>query len=125
MENLHSEGAAAGARPRERWLPDDDVAVPVDVVRRRLRRRQEHPRELAEALQLSLSSATQLVRRTQRAGLIRRVVSTADGRVNYLRLTEEGERRLAKAVAHLRTERRRLRAALSDRAGASRPVTGS
>jgi len=69
-------------------------------------------RELAETLQLSPSSATQLVRRAQRIGLVRREVSATDGRVNYLCLTEEGERRLAAAVADLRGERRRLRAAL-------------
>jgi len=71
-------------------------------------------RELAESLQLSPSSVTQLVRRAQQNGLVRREVSPTDGRVNYLALTEEGELRLAGAVARLRTERRRLRAALED-----------
>ncbi len=72
-------------------------------------------RELAATLQLSPSSVTQLVRRAQQSGLLRREVSSTDGRVNYLELTEEGERRLAGAVAQLRTERRRLRAALDSR----------
>jgi DNA-binding MarR family transcriptional regulator len=72
-------------------------------------------RELANALRLSPSSVTQLVRRAQQAGLVVRKVSLSDGRVNYLELTDEGERRLARAVAGLRTERRRLRAALDGR----------
>ena len=71
-------------------------------------------RELAETLQLSPSSVTQLVRRSQQIGLLRREVSPEDGRVNYLVLTEEGERRLSAAVAELRTDRRRLRAAVED-----------
>src|SRR5919109_2041930 len=52
--------------------------------------------ELAERLQLAQSTVTELVRRAEEAGLVERERSTADGRVAHLRLTREGERRLAK-----------------------------
>ena len=51
--------------------------------------------ELAEQLQLAQSTVTELVARSVDAGLIEREGSASDGRVTYLRLTEEGERRLA------------------------------
>src|SRR5919199_3931944 len=51
--------------------------------------------ELAERLQLAQSTVTELVRRAEAAGLLERSRSSADGRVAYIRLTEEGERRFA------------------------------
>ena len=69
--------------------------------------------QLAETLQLAQSSVTQLVRRARDDGLLEREVSARDGRVHYLRVTPEGERRLAGAVAALRVERKRLSAALA------------
>ena len=66
--------------------------------------------ELAERLQLAQSTVTELVRRAEEVGLVERETSAVDGRVAYLRLTEEGERRLAKAVARLTGERDALRA---------------
>jgi DNA-binding MarR family transcriptional regulator len=63
---------------------------------------------LAQALDVAQSSVTQLVRRTEDAGLLRREVSSADARVRYLRLTKKGERALARAVAGLRPERASL-----------------
>ena len=66
--------------------------------------------ELAERLQLAQSTVTELVRRAEEAGLVEREQSALDGRVAHLRLTEEGERRLAKAVARLTGERDALRA---------------
>jgi DNA-binding MarR family transcriptional regulator len=64
--------------------------------------------ELAERLQLAQSTVTELVRRAESVGLIRREPSPKDGRVAYLSLTPEGERRLAGAVSDLGLERKRL-----------------
>lgn len=64
--------------------------------------------ELTATLGVAQSSVTQLVRRVEDAGLVRREVSSSDARVRYLRLTTLGERQLAKAVAALHEERTRL-----------------
>jgi DNA-binding MarR family transcriptional regulator len=66
--------------------------------------------ELAERLQLAQSTVTELVRRAEEVGLVKRETSAVDGRVAHLRLSEEGERRLAKAVVRLTGERDALRA---------------
>jgi DNA-binding MarR family transcriptional regulator len=66
--------------------------------------------ELSRRLQLAQSTVTELVRRAEGAGLVSREPSANDGRVAYLRLTGEGERRLAGAVADLGPESRRLAA---------------
>jgi DNA-binding MarR family transcriptional regulator len=65
--------------------------------------------DLADRLQLAQSTVTELVSRAEDAGLLRREPSAADGRVAYLRLTAEGERRLAKSFTNHATERRALR----------------
>jgi DNA-binding MarR family transcriptional regulator len=64
--------------------------------------------ELSERLQLAQSTVTELVHRAEEAGLIDRKRSAQDGRVTYLRLSTEGERRLAGAVGDLGAEARRL-----------------
>jgi DNA-binding MarR family transcriptional regulator len=64
--------------------------------------------ELAERLQLAQSTVTELVRRAEDAGLIEREQSSSDGRVVYLRLTKEGERRLEQVDEKLQVERKRL-----------------
>jgi DNA-binding MarR family transcriptional regulator len=64
--------------------------------------------ELAERLQLAQSTVTELVARAERAGLVEREGSISDGRVAHLRVSAEGERRLAASVTALRPERRRL-----------------
>src|SRR5438552_4946915 len=69
--------------------------------------------ELAERLQLAQSTVTELVRRAEEVGLIAREPSSVDGRVAYIRLTEEGERRLARSFTELATERAELREAFS------------
>jgi DNA-binding MarR family transcriptional regulator len=69
--------------------------------------------ELAERLQLAQSTVTELVSRAEAIGLVERETSSADGRVAYLRLTEEGERRLAQSFASLAAEREQLRAAVA------------
>jgi DNA-binding MarR family transcriptional regulator len=68
--------------------------------------------ELSERLQLAQSTVTELVGRAEEAGLVGREPSAADGRVAHLRLTEEGERRLASAFTGLESERRHLLSSL-------------
>jgi DNA-binding MarR family transcriptional regulator len=65
--------------------------------------------ELAERLQLAQSSVTELVRRAEEVGLVTREQSREDGRVAHLRLTAEGEQRLANSFTGLAPERRELR----------------
>jgi DNA-binding MarR family transcriptional regulator len=65
--------------------------------------------ELAERLQLAQSTVTELVRRAEEAGLLAREQSANDARVVHLRLTDEGERRLASAFTSLARERADLR----------------
>ncbi len=65
--------------------------------------------ELSERLQLAQSTVTELVRRAEDAGLIEREQSASDGRVAYLRLTKEGERRLERVAEKVVVERARLR----------------
>ena len=66
--------------------------------------------ELAERLQLAQSTVTELVRRAEEVGLVARETSALDGRVAHLRLTEEGERRLARSFSSIAGERDALRA---------------
>lgn len=54
--------------------------------------------EAAERLQLSRNTVTELCTRAETAGLLRREPSQTDARVVYLRVTEEGERRLTGVV---------------------------
>lgn len=70
--------------------------------------------ELARRLQLAQSSVTELVARAERAGLIRRTVSTEDARVVHLRLSDEGEQTFARAFRNLAAEREALREAIAD-----------
>ena len=69
--------------------------------------------ELAERMQLAQSTVTELVSRAEDAGLIGREQSRDDARVAHLRLTAEGERRLALAFTALATERANVRDAFS------------
>jgi DNA-binding MarR family transcriptional regulator len=73
--------------------------------------------QLAERLHLAQNTVTELVARAEAAGLLRREPSASDGRVVHLRLTEEGERRLAATVAELRADRRNLVELIAGRAG--------
>jgi len=65
--------------------------------------------ELSERLQLAQSTVTELVGRAERAGLIQRERSEKDLRVAHLRLTPDGERRLALSVRGLEEQRHELR----------------
>jgi DNA-binding MarR family transcriptional regulator len=70
--------------------------------------------ELARRLALAQSTVTELVQRAEEIGLVRREQSETDGRVAHIGLTEEGERRLARAFTALGVERRRLRKAFAE-----------
>jgi len=70
--------------------------------------------ELAGRLRLAQHTVTELADRAEAAGLVAREGSDDDGRVVRLRLTPEGERRLAATVAELREDRRRLVELLSE-----------
>src|SRR5262245_65104854 len=65
--------------------------------------------ELGKRLQLAQNTVTELVNRAAEAGLVRRRTSAADGRVVYVELTPEGDRRFAQAFDALSDERRALR----------------
>ena len=69
--------------------------------------------DLAERLQLAQSTVTELVRRAEEVGLIEREASEKDGRVVLLRLTAEGEQRLARSFTALAAERAELRSAFA------------
>ena len=64
--------------------------------------------ELAERMQLTQSTVTELVTRAETAGLLRREQSADDARVFWLRLTENGEARLGRTVSRTGRERQRL-----------------
>ena len=64
--------------------------------------------QLASRLRLAQTTVTDLVARAEDAGLIARERSPDDARVAVLRLTAEGERRLARSVHEHESERRRL-----------------
>ena len=70
--------------------------------------------ELAERMQLAQSTVTELVSRAEEAGLVEREPSESDGRVAHLRLTREGERRLARVFDAHEGERRELRRMLAE-----------
>ena len=63
---------------------------------------------LADRMQLTQSTVTELVTRAESAGLVTRSQSEDDARVFWLELTEEGQARLARAVARNGAERNRL-----------------
>lgn len=68
--------------------------------------------DLARRLSLAQSTVTELIGRAEDAGLLRREPSTEDARVAYLRLTDEGEQRLAATLAALEEDREMLARAL-------------
>jgi DNA-binding MarR family transcriptional regulator len=76
-------------------------------------REQSTVTELAERLQLAQSTVTELVSRAEEIGLVERERSSDDGRVAHLRLTDEGERRLAESFTSNETERQALRDAFA------------
>ena len=69
--------------------------------------------ELIERLDAPQSTVTELVHRAEDLGLVQRELNPRNRRVIYLRLTAEGESRLAASVAALAQERRQLISLLS------------
>ena len=69
--------------------------------------------ELADRLQLAQSTVTELVSRAEEIGLVERERSSDDGRIALLRLTPEGEQRLAKSFTSNAAERNALRQAFA------------
>ena len=67
--------------------------------------------DLVERLELAQSTVTELVSRAEEIGLVERERSSEDGRIAYLRLTPEGERRLARSFTSNESERQALRQA--------------
>jgi DNA-binding MarR family transcriptional regulator len=63
---------------------------------------------LARRLEIAQTTAVELVSRAADAGLVERRASPTDARVSLVRLTEEGERRFARAFTALREERAEL-----------------
>ena len=70
--------------------------------------------ELVDRLKLAQNTVTELVQRAEKLGLIAREPSESDGRVAYLRLTSEGERRLTNAFTKHDVARAQLRRAVSE-----------
>jgi DNA-binding MarR family transcriptional regulator len=70
--------------------------------------------ELCELLQMTQTAVTELVKRTEEAGLIERRAAPRDGRGWLLRLTSEGERRFVEAFIGLRGDRGALASALAE-----------
>jgi DNA-binding MarR family transcriptional regulator len=64
--------------------------------------------ELEERLKLGKSTVTELVLRSEERGLVRRELDQKRRGAISIRLTPDGEQRLAKALAELGDERRRL-----------------
>jgi DNA-binding MarR family transcriptional regulator len=62
--------------------------------------------ELSKRMHLAQSTVTELVNRTERAGLVRRTTSALDRRVANIALTKEGEKRFAASFRALAEERR-------------------
>lgn len=73
--------------------------------------------DLANRLQISQSTASELIHRAEEVGLVERHDSGDDGRVSFIRLTPEGERRLALSSTALETKRRWLRDAIDRLSG--------
>ena len=69
---------------------------------------------ISRSLHMGQTSVTQLARRAEKLGLLRREPSATDHRVRYLHLTSEGERRVSAAVADLRGDRDALVSTLND-----------
>ena len=69
---------------------------------------------ISERLQLSRNTVTELVARAEDAGLVEREPSQDDQRVVYLRLTDEGDRRLCGALLESDSYRRELNAVFDE-----------
>ena len=79
--------------------------------------------ELMERLDAPQSTVTELVHRAEDLGLLARELDPKNRRAVYLRLTPEGEGRLAAAVPKLAGERRRLVSLLRELGGSEDEAT--
>jgi DNA-binding MarR family transcriptional regulator len=70
--------------------------------------------DLVDRLGVAQSTVTELVNRAEELGLLERMPADHDGRVAYVRLTAEGERRLSSAFTRLEVERAALRRAFGE-----------
>jgi DNA-binding MarR family transcriptional regulator len=70
--------------------------------------------DVADRLQLTRNTVTELCARAEQAGLIKREPSQEDQRVVYLRLTPLGERRLLEVIRRSEGDRRHLRDAFAE-----------
>ena len=70
--------------------------------------------QLCDLLHLKQTAVTELVKRTERSGLIRRHTSPDDGRAYLLEVTPDGEARLMNAFAALRDDRETLAKSLNE-----------
>jgi DNA-binding MarR family transcriptional regulator len=71
-------------------------------------------REVADALHLSPNTASELISRAEREGLVKRTTGTEDTRLKLLSLTSEGRKRFLATYNDLRPERARLLAILEE-----------
>jgi DNA-binding MarR family transcriptional regulator len=69
--------------------------------------------EVADRLHMPQTTVSDLVTRAEAVGLIRRRASEVDGRIVYLSLTAEGERRLSGCMEALENDRDELEWTLS------------
>ena len=69
--------------------------------------------ELADRLEMPQTTLSDLVTRAEDVGLVVREPSPVDGRVVHVRLTEEGDRRLADCLDSLEDDRAELERALA------------
>jgi DNA-binding MarR family transcriptional regulator len=80
--------------------------------------------ELAERMQLTQSTVTELVARAEEAGLVRRRQSDADARVFWLELTVDGRERVRRVMVRHGPERRQLGELLQRAAAAGLGAVG-
>ncbi len=79
--------------------------------------------ELCDLMDMQQTAVTELVKRAEEAGLVRRTTTAEDGRVSLLHVTDEARLRLLQAFTELRGDRESLAAALDEldsRLGAAR-----
>lgn len=80
---------------------------------------------LARLLQLSPSTATELIDRAAAAGLVIRRTGDGDARVKWIEPTPEGTRRFHAAVSELDPEREQLLAIVKEVAALSAQLSGA
>ena len=82
-------------------------------------------KDIAERLKVAPHSITGAVSRAEEAGLVSREQCTDDRRRTWIRLTPEGERRLARTVTSLQAQRQALVGAIEAVAGNVRELAAA